>query len=85
MNHISIGQAARAMKLEEPELYTILECCGISTEAGWLEADDITALEQYLEERRDEALRQSQSKLERLTEQLEEMRRRLQEDVPAAR
>ena len=68
MNHISIGQAARAMKLEEPQLHTILECCGISTEAGWLEADDITALEQYLEERRDEALRQSQSKLERLTE-----------------
>lgn len=66
MKRISVGQAARAMKLDEKALRALLGRCGISTPGDWLELDGVHALEQYLEQQQNEAVQRAQGTLERL-------------------
>ena len=66
MNRISIGQAARAMKLDTEALRALLGQCGIAAPGDWLEPEGLLALERHLEEQRDEAVQRAQGTLERL-------------------
>lgn len=67
MKCISVHQAARAMGLEEEGLWTLLGQWGIPVRGdGRLEDDALAALARRLEEGRDQADRQSQSRLEGL-------------------
>ena len=63
MYQVSIGQASRAMKMTEEALRALLPKLGVSEFGGMVDAQ---ALALALERRRDEAVQQSQGKLERL-------------------
>lgn len=64
MNRISIDHAAQAMELEAGALRSLLDQWSIPVSGDWLEPDALTALTQYLEQQQNDAIRQSQDKLE---------------------